>query len=518
MNINEARDIIIRESSAMAPREMSMRQGRLLIQQFINHIAPDIQSLKARLSYHIDQDDLNAKTINASVELVKLGIMKSERSRGRVLGIALSNNLERSLQRKKLDYDVVDMKSYIAKYHGDRLTEWCSQYLQDDSIDLLPRSFSEDEVPLPSGRIDTRQMFFVSPKSLFKLIGFNGDLGEYNATMSMLDEWISIGYKRGMRRVNMSNVNEIQQKTTENASLTALIQQMLEENRQRDEENRQRDEENRQRDEENRQRQSEMQEENREEFRGLNTKVDTLTTKIDTLVQNVDELHADHTEAAYHSTAIVSNDLSPYFALTSYTKPDNDDPTKKYFRTWRTQQKRMMKELTKKLTETTLDRDGNIVESEHELVISPCYFSSPVNIPIQAMRHMKLICKSIADDHNENREVGEARLSMTSVSRETGIKFANVNPVWTSNDHITLKRFINSYLDVIKDTQGRSFQILELSEELQAIIERRRVEYDERIAEAHGSKREELKEMVDAIREARIRLERLASADGEDSD
>ena len=260
-----------------------------------------------------------------------------------------------------------------------------------------------------------------------------------------------------------------------------------------------------------------MRDETREGFREVNTKVDTLNVKIDTLVQNVDDLHADHTETAYHATAVVTESESPYFAMTTFTKPNDTDPTKKYFRTWRTQQKRMMKELAKKMTETTLDRNGSIIESEHELVISPCYFSSPVNVPIQSIRHLKLICKSIAEEHNDDRDIGDIRWSMTSVCKDTGINFSKTKPVWVANEYISLKRFINSFLDVIKESQGRSFQILDLPDELQTIIDRRRVEYDERLSEAQGSHRDQLKEMVDAIREARIRLERLAS-DVEDSE
>ena len=123
-----------------------------------------------RLFYHLDQDDLNAKTINASIEFVQLGIRSEREADKAVEGFSNTNGLRKTFLTHLIDHDMTKMRNFVAKYHSVQLTEWCSQYLEDDSIDILPRRFSENEVSRPAKRINSREMFFISSKSFYKIL------------------------------------------------------------------------------------------------------------------------------------------------------------------------------------------------------------------------------------------------------------------------------------------------------------------------------------------------------------
>ena len=456
--------------------------------------------LLQRLQYLLanDRDD---RFICFNAEAVMFGILSSANSRY----LAKDSDIQRFMREHA--FQEYDPETFIGDFHKSR--ERKNKYI-DKSQRLTKRVMRALDVPIDEtqftvGRNDICTLYFVSSDTFLRALFAcrnTKQFSDYGARFMKLHTiYDSIKSKylikanKSMKKKNAKNEQALKKKDEALGKRKTKIEELLEQMRR-----------------ENR----EAREENREEFREVKTELRSVKTTLNTIVRNVDELHADHTEAAYHSTTIVPEDKSPFFAITSFTKPDDVNPSKQYFRTWRTQKGRMMKELAKKMTETTTNRDGQIKESIHELIIDPLYFSSPVNIPIQANRRMKMICKEIADEHNDSRDDEDERWSMSSVIRETGIKFANVKPVWIPNDHITLKRFIGAYLDVIKDSQGRSFQIVELPDDLKAIIARRKTEYEQRLATESGASKARLQEMVDAINETRIRLERMIAPPSDD--
>ena len=125
-----------------------------------------------RLFYHFDQEDLNERTINAGIEFVELEIMSEHKDGNRTStrGFVKKYALERSFQCKNIEYDSTKVRNYIAKHHRDRLTEWCREYIENESIEPIPRRFSEADVSRPSNRINNREMFLISPKSLYKIL------------------------------------------------------------------------------------------------------------------------------------------------------------------------------------------------------------------------------------------------------------------------------------------------------------------------------------------------------------
>jgi len=284
-----------------------------------------------------------------------------------------------------------------------------------------------------------------------------------------------------------ANIRIIKEKDDKIDNLTASLDAFREEQHLRDQEQRQRDQE-----------QYDLLSKTHSEATQARTEATQAHSEatrsremLEDLTVTVDSIHADHTTTSYHSTPIVESDLTSYFALTS-TNGDNGNIN---FRAWRGQKCYIEQRLIKAM-----------VNNGHELVIPPTYVAGPINVPIDAIRKINENLHEIADTHNANRDNGEARWSYGSLIRITGLHLVKVHPVWAPNEHITRSDMVSTYIDVIRDSQGRSFHVPEMSENLQATVDARRKAYEERIAAATGSAREHLEAMAEMIRHARERM------------
>ncbi len=217
-----------------------------------------------------------------------------------------------------------------------------------------------------------------------------------------------------------------------------------------------------------------------------NKQLNDANGKLDNMENTMNDIHQVAVESAYHSTAIVPDGKQTHFALTSKI----DETGKITFKTYRTQKTRMFKELTKALA-----------ENKHQLVIPPMYIAGPVNIPIAAMLIIKNRFIEIAEEHNAD-DSNEDTWYMTNLIKNSGLKLNNVNSVWVPNEFITKEEMINSYLNVITNSQGRPFQMMDMPDKFIEVVEKRKQDYEERIAKSTGEYRQMLEEMAQLIENA----------------
>ncbi len=217
---------------------------------------------------------------------------------------------------------------------------------------------------------------------------------------------------------------------------------------------------------------------------------ETIKTRktLDDAMDSMDMMHVDFVETAYHSTAIVQDGKKTNFALTSIVE---DDGTVK-FKTWRTQKDRMFDVLL-----DALAFDG------HELVIPPMYFAGATNVPIATANKLKMNLDTIAKIHNRIATGRKNKWSMSGLIKSTGLKL-NSNPVWVPNPHISVSDIVNTYLDVISDSQSRAFQLMEVPKDFEDTVKDRRTAYKKRVAHATGDTKKYLQDMAKTIQDAYV--------------
>jgi len=225
-------------------------------------------------------------------------------------------------------------------------------------------------------------------------------------------------------------------------------------------------------------------------------KQETIKTQktVEIMTDAIDDMHISFTETAGHSAPVVREEELTFFALSSTITEDGNT----LFRAWRTQKNRIFKELT-----TAMIEDG------HQLIIPPIYIAGSVNVPIVAMGKLRLKLKDLADDHNDDPKQDD-HLSMTSIIRDTGLKLRRIKPLWLPNNYITRKDMVDAYLDVIIESQGRSFQVVEMPEAFKTIIEERKQEYNNRVANAMGDAKKHLKAMAETMEDVKKHLKATA--------
>ncbi len=215
---------------------------------------------------------------------------------------------------------------------------------------------------------------------------------------------------------------------------------------------------------------------------------ETIKTRktLDDAMDSMDMMHVDFVETSYHSTAIVQDGKKTNFALTSIV----DDNGTVRFKTWRTQKDRMF--------DVLLDA---LAFEGHELVIPPMYFAGATNVPIATANKLKMNLDTIAKIHNRTATGRKGKWSMTGLIKSTGLKL-NSNPVWVPNPHISISDIVNTYLDVISDSQSRAFQLMDVPQDFEDTVKDRRTAYKKRVARATGDTKKYLEDMAKSIQDA----------------
>ncbi len=214
------------------------------------------------------------------------------------------------------------------------------------------------------------------------------------------------------------------------------------------------------------------------------------------VVSSMDTMHEDFIETAYHSTAIVPDGKKTYLALTAIV--DNKNGTTS-FKLHRAQKQRIFRDLINSL----------VKDKYRQLVIPPIYVAGAVNIPIAAMTKLKLKLRSIADKHNSGITCRKDKLSMTKLIislKKLGLTLKFTDPTWAPNEYITRDDIVNTYLDIIKDSQERAFNLLDMPDDFKKIIEDRKNKYDESIANASDDAKEHLVALAQTICNASITI------------
>ena len=248
--------------------------------------------LLQRLHYLLanDRDD---RFICFNAEAVMFGILSQVGRRG----LAQDSDIAKFMRNHA--FQEYSPETFIGDFHKSR--ERKNKYI-DKSQRLTKRVMRALDLPIDEtqftvGRNDICTLYFVSSDTFLRALFAcrnTKQFSDYGARFMKLHTiYDSIKSKylvkanKSMKKTNAKNEQALKKKDEALGQRKTKIEELLE---QISRDNKA------------------AQEENREGFREVNKKVSSLETKIDNLVDNVDELHADHTEAAYHSTTSVPED------------------------------------------------------------------------------------------------------------------------------------------------------------------------------------------------------------------
>jgi len=498
------------------PTGLSAKELKDILDMLIDNITTEEEIRFTRLNFWLNQDELSSKLVCANVELVRFGVLiarpdretkKSQKTKSKNSEVSFLLSFENSQKTKSKNSGVSfppssensqiahlkDLNTFLesrsfyeqdppmiinqrrdtVEKQANAIDKWCSDQVDTKrSIDLpILDTIIEDE---NKGNNRTIGMRYISVENLVECIAQSSNASSLKTYAMQVSSTLMI-YNKELVKVLKTGIIARDDKIDE-------LKQMLEQQHKENQDHHQRSE---------KLLNDTKRAANNAEQAAVDAKHESIRSRelLEDLTDAVDTIHINHTETAFHSTPIVSNNDQTYFALT-ISSVDNNGTTE--FRAWRSQKSRIFKDLSK-----------TMVDNNHDLVIPPIYVAGAVNVAISAMNKVRAQIAEIAQDHNHSKRKSDPRWSMTRLINESGLKLKRVKPLWIVNDHITIKDMIQAYIDVIKESQGRSFHIPDMSDEFRQIVTDRENEYDQRIANSNGEAREHLKEMIEAIRNAR---------------
>jgi hypothetical protein len=219
--------------------------------------------------------------------------------------------------------------------------------------------------------------------------------------------------------------------------------------------------------------------------------------------EDISDLHEtiiDHHEIAMKTAQHTSVDVKPaqrqYFAMTAYSRV-GDNTGKLFFKNWRRQAVSMASVLVNALSESSTDKDGNQYTA-HSLIIPPIYFAGAVNLGNAGKYNLDKFVKSKISELNRSRERGD-KLTMTEFKNTIGLSTSSIHPTWAPNDHMSHCKFVDCFLDVIKNTKVIKLSVAE--PKLQAQIDTKQRECFQALINLTGKAREDIDGMIAKVRD-----------------
>ena len=216
---------------------------------------------------------------------------------------------------------------------------------------------------------------------------------------------------------------------------------------------------------------------------------------IDDLHNTVITQHQTAIDIAQHAAPQVKASKQQYFAMTVYQRIGDTSGTL-YFRNWRLQACKINSELLKSMTVPT--KKKGIEFTVHQLVIPPMYTPGPVCVGVAGSDKVRCYLKNKLANLNR----GARRQNKTKLKEffnEVGIEFSTVNPVWKPNQFVSRSKFIDFFLNEIKDTKARPFELAAIQKK----IDEQCVEQHRLLINSTGEARERLEGLAEIISRAR---------------
>ena len=220
---------------------------------------------------------------------------------------------------------------------------------------------------------------------------------------------------------------------------------------------------------------------------------------IDDLHNTVIDQHQATINIAQHAAPQVKPSKQQYFAMTVYQEVDDKSGTL-YFRNWRLQACKINSELLKAMTNPA--KKKGIEFTVHQLIIPPMYSPGPVCVGVAGSDKLRSYLKNELSDLNQGVPRGE-KTKLKDFFEEVGIEFSTVYPVWRPNEYVSRSKFIDFFLDEIKDTKARPFHLTGSKSAIQKKINEQCVEQHRLLINATGESRERLEGLAEIINRAR---------------
>lgn len=217
--------------------------------------------------------------------------------------------------------------------------------------------------------------------------------------------------------------------------------------------------------------------------------------------------HAQMMDMAEHASVSVKPAKRQYFAITSY-KQVGDDTGKIHFRLWRSQLPNMMKCIIDALTNPSTDGDENEYTA-HQLVVPPIYCPGAVNIGNAGVSKMKEFLSNTLSILNNGKKRKD-KILISDFKESIGLVIGSIHLVWVPNDYIDHGRFVDFFLDQIKNTKIVKLSVMQ--PKLQSKLDAQANKQYQMLVNQTGKTRENL---MDIIEKARTVMKSPATSDEE---
>ncbi len=186
--VDKARNLIIQHAFRMAPDQMSKTEAMNLVETSLKLKTRQIKVFETRIMYHMCESDSTIKSVNANVELVKFGLLKSKHSHGALLDCAHLSETCRLLRRLQIDFVSEQVSFKMLSDYETTIQNWCKEYDDEKYTANINKNINLNK---------TEDVCFISPNDLFRLVQNHKNWCDYLDVESRVQSWIMIGYKIG---------------------------------------------------------------------------------------------------------------------------------------------------------------------------------------------------------------------------------------------------------------------------------------------------------------------------------